>query len=99
VPCAHAAGNGSHEDDAAIMIRPQALQTEPRPQPAQSQGCGSRQPLGDAVRVVKSEITTRGRLPQSNMPTGIVNVLKREELLDLLAYLMSDQPANAAVGK
>ena len=74
-------------------------QTEPRTPPAQSQGSGSRQPMSDAVRVAKSEITARGRLPQSNMPTGIVNVLKREEVLDLLAYLLSEQPGETAAGK
>jgi putative heme-binding domain-containing protein len=58
----------------------------------------SQELMGETVRVLKSEVVSRRRLPLSNMPTGIVNVLKREELLDLLAYLLSDAPA-AAVGK
>jgi putative heme-binding domain-containing protein len=40
------------------------------------------------VEIEKSLILDRGKSPTSNMPEGTVNVLHKEELLDLLAYLM-----------
>lgn len=44
----------------------------------------------EVVIVPKADITERRRSDQSNMPIGIVNVLKQEQVLDLLAYLLSD---------
>ncbi|MEX0679512.1 MAG: PQQ-dependent sugar dehydrogenase [Pirellulales bacterium] len=49
------------------------------------------------VEIEKSTIVGRRKSETSNMPVGIVNVLHKEELLDLLAYLISSrkpQPAN-----
>ncbi|MGE0759408.1 MAG: hypothetical protein AB7O38_20490 [Pirellulaceae bacterium] len=36
------------------------------------------------------EVLPRRKSPVSNMPAGIVDVLRRDELLDLLAYVLSD---------
>jgi uncharacterized repeat protein (TIGR03806 family) len=44
----------------------------------------------EAVTVEKANIVKRGLSDQSNMPAGIVNVLKKEQVLDLVAYLLSD---------
>jgi putative heme-binding domain-containing protein len=41
------------------------------------------------AEVLKSSIVERKRLSVSNMPEGTVNVLEREQVLDLLAYLLS----------
>jgi putative heme-binding domain-containing protein len=41
------------------------------------------------VEIQKSAIVERRKSETSNMPAGIVNVLHKEELLDLLAYLIS----------
>ncbi len=41
------------------------------------------------AEIEKKNIVERHRLPVSNMPEGIVNVLEQEQLLDLLAYLLS----------
>jgi uncharacterized repeat protein (TIGR03806 family) len=46
----------------------------------------------EVVSVPKAEIANRRRSDQSNMPLGIVNVLTKEQVLDLLAYLRSDLP-------
>ena len=90
------AGRIEREDETAIVIRPMAQQAD------SSSGSAprtvSQQSIGEATRILKSEITARNRLPQSNMPTGIVNVLKREEVLELLAYLMNEH-STAAAGK
>jgi hypothetical protein len=52
-----------------------------------------RPPSSDGVVTVeKANILERRRSDQSNMPAGIVNVLRREQVLDLLAYLLSDPP-------
>lgn len=40
------------------------------------------------IEVAKSNIMARKKLDTSNMPSGIVNVLEKEQLLDLLAYLL-----------
>lgn len=53
--------------------------------------------LADTVQVSKSDIRERSLSPVSNMPGGMINVLQKAEVLDLLAYLMSDMnvvPAN-----
>jgi uncharacterized repeat protein (TIGR03806 family) len=50
-----------------------------------------RPPSSDrAVTIQKGDIVSRRRSDQSNMPLGIVNVLRKEQMLDLLAYLQSD---------
>lgn len=43
-----------------------------------------------AVTIHKGDIVARRRSDQSNMPVGIVNVLRKEQVLDLLAFLQSD---------
>ena len=49
------------------------------------------------VVILKQNVKRRGQSQVSNMPTGIVNVLPKEQVLDLLAYLLShgtrDNPA------
>jgi putative heme-binding domain-containing protein len=40
------------------------------------------------AEVPKASIVERTRLPVSNMPEGTVNVLEKEQVLDLLAYLL-----------
>jgi len=47
-------------------------------------------PPGESVTVEKARILGRRRSDQSNMPSGMVNVLQKEEVLDLLAYLLGD---------
>jgi putative heme-binding domain-containing protein len=42
------------------------------------------------IEIAKPQIAERHRLDRSNMPTGTVDVLREEEVLDLLAYLLSD---------
>ncbi len=50
-----------------------------------------RPPSSDqTVTVQKAKILGRRRSDQSNMPAGIANVLRKEQVLDLLAYLLSD---------
>jgi uncharacterized repeat protein (TIGR03806 family) len=50
----------------------------------------------EVVTVAKEDIVERRRSGQSNMPVGVVNVLKEDEVLDLLAYLLSDPQAREA---
>jgi hypothetical protein len=45
---------------------------------------------GEAVTVPKKEIVDRRKSDVSNMPPGIVNVLQKDQVLDLMAYLLSD---------
>jgi len=45
---------------------------------------------GRVVMVEKANIIKRRLSDQSNMPAGIVNVLKKDQVLDLVAYLLSD---------
>ncbi len=47
-------------------------------------------PPGEPVTVEKARIVERRRSDQSNMPSGTVNVLTKDQVLDLLAYLLSD---------
>ncbi len=49
-----------------------------------------RPPSGDSVAVAKKDIADRRKSDVSNMPTGTVNVLHKDEVLDLVAYLLSD---------
>ncbi|WP_406695931.1 PQQ-dependent sugar dehydrogenase [Singulisphaera sp. Ch08] len=46
---------------------------------------------GDLLSVEKANILQRRRSELSNMPLGIVNVLRKEQVLDLLGYLQSEQ--------
>jgi putative heme-binding domain-containing protein len=49
--------------------------------------------------IAVADIEARRRAPTSNMPAGTVNVLQREEILDLLAYLLGQrglEPAAAS---
>ncbi|QDV23518.1 PVC-type heme-binding CxxCH protein [Aureliella helgolandensis] len=48
-----------------------------------------------AQRVFKSDIVSRRPSPISIMPTGIVNTLEMEQILDLLAYVLTDGNAEA----
>jgi len=48
------------------------------------------------IAIAKSNIAARKRLDTSNMPAGMVNVLEREQVLDLLAYLLSSGQVAAA---
>ena len=57
-----------------------------------------RPPSSDqSVTLNKSDITARKRSDLSNMPPGIVNVLRKEQILDLLAYLKSNQAPKESV--
>jgi uncharacterized repeat protein (TIGR03806 family) len=42
----------------------------------------------DVVRIAKSDVADRRKSPISNMPVGILHVLEKEQILDLLAYLL-----------
>ena len=42
------------------------------------------------IEIAKTNIAVRKRLDTSNMPSGMVNVLEKEQVLDLLAYLLGD---------
>jgi uncharacterized repeat protein (TIGR03806 family) len=47
-------------------------------------------PPAEAVTIPRAEIVERRRSAESNMPAGIINVLREDEVLDLLAYLLRD---------
>ena len=49
-----------------------------------------------AVTLQKTDIRRRALSQISNMPTGIVNTLSETQVLDLLAYLISDGDADHA---
>jgi putative heme-binding domain-containing protein len=53
----------------------------------------------DVVRLAKSDVADRRKSPISNMPAEMVNVLERHQILDLLAYLLSEGDADAAAFK
>jgi uncharacterized repeat protein (TIGR03806 family) len=42
------------------------------------------------VTIPKAEIVQRRRTAESNMPAGMLNVLREEQILDLMAYLLGD---------
>jgi len=48
------------------------------------------------VTVPKRNVQRRSLSKTSNMPTGIVNMLEKDQILDLLAYLMAEGDANDA---
>ena len=50
----------------------------------------------EAVTIPKAEIQKRALSKTSNMPTGMLNTLQQDQVLDLLAYLLSGGDANAA---
>jgi uncharacterized repeat protein (TIGR03806 family) len=50
----------------------------------------------EAIPVRKSDIRRRALSQVSNMPNGILNTLQKDQILDLLAYLVSDGNANHA---
>jgi putative heme-binding domain-containing protein len=53
-------------------------------------------PPAEVVTIPKAEIAERRRSEQSNMPVGMLNVLREEQILDLLAYLLGDpQPRSS----
>lgn len=54
---------------------------------------------GARQRVIRSEIDTVAPAALSPMPEGLVNILSREEILDLLAYLESGGRADAPAFK
>jgi putative heme-binding domain-containing protein len=49
----------------------------------------------DSVQVQKNQVQDRQASKVSPMPEGLVNVLKQEEILDLLAYIESGGKATA----
>jgi uncharacterized repeat protein (TIGR03806 family) len=49
-------------------------------------------PSAEAVTIPKAEIAERRRADRSNMPAGMLNVLREEQILDLMAYLLGDPP-------
>lgn len=53
----------------------------------------------DVVRVAKSQVSERRKSAVSNMPAGIVNVLAKNQILDLLAYLLSDGKPDAPANR
>ncbi len=50
------------------------------------------------ARISKKDIIERKRLPTSNMPSGTVDVLEKEQVLDLLAFLLSGANPAATTG-
>jgi uncharacterized repeat protein (TIGR03806 family) len=53
-------------------------------------------PPAEAVTIPKAEIAERRQSDQSNMPSGMLNVLSEEQILDLLAYLLgAPQPRSS----
>jgi putative heme-binding domain-containing protein len=48
------------------------------------------------IEIKKADIVDRQRLDRSNMPTGTIDVLQKEQVLDLLAYLLGDGKPPAA---
>ena len=53
----------------------------------------------DVVRLAKRDIAERRKSPISNMPAGTVNVLEKNQILDLLAYLITEGDADAPAFK
>jgi putative heme-binding domain-containing protein len=54
---------------------------------------------GEAVTIPKKDVMDRRKSDVSNMPSGIVNVLQKEQILDLLAYLLSDPKPKKTVSR
>jgi len=53
--------------------------------------------VDELVEIPREEIVSRELSPLSQMPQGLLNVLSKEEILDLIAYLRSGaDPSDAA---
>lgn len=50
--------------------------------------------VDELVRIRKSDVRRRTKSSVSNMPSGMVNVLEQDQILDLLAYLLKDGAGN-----
>ena len=46
--------------------------------------------LGKSIEIELANVAERHRLAKSNMPDGIVNVLQKEQILDLLAFVIAE---------
>ena len=51
------------------------------------------------IKVAKGDIKSRRPSPTSIMPGGLLNTLDKEQILDLLAYLLADGEADNAAFK
>ncbi len=49
--------------------------------------------IDEPVRLRKSDIRQRAKSSLSNMPAGIVNILEKDQILDLLSYLLTNPEA------
>lgn len=54
---------------------------------------------GDKVEILKKDVQSRAASKLSPMPEGLINILTKEEILDLLAYMESGGKASAAAFK
>jgi uncharacterized repeat protein (TIGR03806 family) len=52
----------------------------------------------ELVRIAKTDVRRRTKSSLSNMPAGIVNVLQKDQILDLLAYLISAEAGGKTSG-
>jgi len=52
-------------------------------------------PKAEAIKIKRADVQSVRPSPLSQMPTGLIDVLSKDELLDLLAYLMSRGNPNA----
>ena len=50
--------------------------------------------VDELVRIAKSDVLRRNKSQVSNMPAGMLNVLQKDEILDLLAFLLTDDAAS-----
>jgi putative heme-binding domain-containing protein len=50
---------------------------------------------GQTMTLLKTEIVGRAKSQMSTMPSGMLNTLQKEQILDLLAYLIADGATNA----
>ncbi|MBI3849781.1 MAG: PQQ-dependent sugar dehydrogenase [Verrucomicrobia bacterium] len=84
------------EDDQVVVVLPQTA-TLPRGVSASTTpGVGRpATPQGeDAITIRKTDIRRRELSKVSNMPAGILNTLQETQILDLLAYVISDGSSN-----
>ena len=52
--------------------------------------------VAQPIEIPKPDIRERRIAPVSNMPEGILNVLSKDQILDLMAYLLNDGKPSAA---
>lgn len=52
----------------------------------------------ETIRLLKSQVVERRKSDVSNMPTGTIDVLQEDEILDLIAFLLSDVAHAANAG-